>query len=69
MADDEVVNPPSLYWMLEVQRRAEALGLLKEKFRHGEASEYDVAVLQGRVDYAIKKYTDPLGRKRGEASV
>ena len=64
MADDEVVNPPSLYWMGEVQRRAEALGKLKAKFRAREATEYDVAVLQGRLDYAIQQYTDPFRRKR-----
>lgn len=63
MADDEVVNPASLYWMSEVQRRAAALGTLKKMFRWNEATEYDIALMQGRLDYAIKQYTDPMGRK------
>lgn len=53
------------YWMEQVLIRARALTAIEADFRAGVLTEYDVALATSRYEKALKKYTDPLGRKRG----
>ena len=50
--------------MQEVQKRAEGLSRAKKRFKNRVIDEYELARWQRAYEFALKKYTDPMGRKK-----
>jgi repressor of nif and glnA expression len=66
MARDDGVDvaiPESLFWMQEVQKRGADLSRARVRFRNRTIDEYELARYVRAFHYAVRKYTDPLGRK------
>lgn len=59
----DVAIPESLFWMQEVQKRGAELSRAKKRFRNHIIDEYELARYVRASRYAVRKYTDPLGRK------
>lgn len=66
MARDDGVDvaiPESLFWMQEVQKRGADLSRARVRFHNRTIDEYELARYVRAFRYAVRKYTDPLGRK------